>query len=233
MPENRDIERRKPDEIERRRDSLVQRSVDYLKEFEEQGLANIEELDLEGWDLHRAIREWRVDIARALIARGDDFDDVDEVVSEAFGTRLHDAAWDNSVDMARLLIDIGANIEVKDMAGGTPLHYSAWNNSVDVARLLIEKKAEIDASASSHPDSTLASLTDWALMLDYVDLINPLTNSLVSVIAVKPEVEGNTAPTPLLIAALNKNLEFVRLLIEHGANIDGIDLSWMDDQENA
>ena len=100
-----------------------------------------------------------------------------------------------------------------------------------MARLLIEKKAEIDASASTH-DSTLAALTDWAIMLDYVDLINPLTNSLVFVNAVKPEVEGNTAPTPLLIAALNKNLEFARLLIEHGANIDGIDLSWMDDQED-
>ena len=54
MPENKDIERRKPDEIERRTDSLVRRSLDYLKEFEEQGLANVEEPDLEGWDLHRA-----------------------------------------------------------------------------------------------------------------------------------------------------------------------------------
>ena len=72
MPENRDIERRKPDDIERQKDSLVQRSLDYLKEFEEQDLANVEEPDLEGWDLHRAAKEDRVDIARALIARGDD-----------------------------------------------------------------------------------------------------------------------------------------------------------------
>ena len=68
MPENRDIERRNPDDIERRRDSLVQRSLDYLKEFEEQGLVNVEQPDLEGWDLHRAAKENRVDIARALIA---------------------------------------------------------------------------------------------------------------------------------------------------------------------
>ena len=74
MPENRDKERRNPDEIERRSDRLVRRSLEYLKEFEEQGLANVEEPDLEGWDLHRAARENRVDIARALIDSGAEVD---------------------------------------------------------------------------------------------------------------------------------------------------------------
>ena len=74
MPENRDIEPRDPDDIERRKDSLVRRSLEYLKEFEEQGLANVEEPDLEGWDLHRAADENRVDIARALIDRGAEVD---------------------------------------------------------------------------------------------------------------------------------------------------------------
>ena len=78
MPESKDIERRKSDEIERRKDSLVRRSLEYLKEFEEQGLANAEQPDLDGWDLHRAAKENRVDIARALIARGDDVDARDE-----------------------------------------------------------------------------------------------------------------------------------------------------------
>ena len=32
---------------------------------------NKDHIDLEGWDLHRAAKENRVDIARALIARGD------------------------------------------------------------------------------------------------------------------------------------------------------------------
>ncbi len=33
---------------------------------------NKDKIDLDGWDLHRAARENRVDIARALIARGND-----------------------------------------------------------------------------------------------------------------------------------------------------------------
>ena len=33
---------------------------------------NKDDIDLDGWDLHRAAKENRVDIASALIARGDD-----------------------------------------------------------------------------------------------------------------------------------------------------------------
>ena len=89
MPENRDIEPRDPDDIERRKDNLVRRSLEYLKEFEEKGLANVEEPDLEGWDLHRAAKENRVDIARALIDRGAEVD----ARSELGITPLLDARW--------------------------------------------------------------------------------------------------------------------------------------------
>ena len=92
MPENEDIEPRNSDDMDRRRDNLVQRSFEYLKEFEEQGLANVEEPDLEGWGLHRAAIENRVDIARALIARGDD---VNAMLKNGFtlGSIAQQAVW--------------------------------------------------------------------------------------------------------------------------------------------
>ena len=37
------------------------------------------DIDLDGWDLFRAAKEDRSDIARALIARRDDVDAIDEV----------------------------------------------------------------------------------------------------------------------------------------------------------
>ena len=33
--------------------------------------------------------------------------------------------------------------------------------------------------------------------------------------------------------ALKNSLGAARLLLDHGANTDGVDLSWMDDQEDA
>ena len=53
-PENREIERRKSDEIERQTERLVQRSLEYLKEFEEQGLANVEELEIKSFKRYTA-----------------------------------------------------------------------------------------------------------------------------------------------------------------------------------
>lgn len=52
---------------------------------------------------------------------------------------MHNAASKNSLNVARLLIDGGANIEAQDNRGDTPLGSTARKNSRDVARLLIER----------------------------------------------------------------------------------------------
>ena len=100
---------------------------------------NKDEIDLEGWDLHRAARENRAGIARALIARGDD---VDARYEE--WTPLHYAAWYNSLDVARLLIDSGADVDARIENGWTPLHWAALNKSLDMAHLLIDRGANTD-----------------------------------------------------------------------------------------
>jgi ankyrin repeat protein len=60
-------------------------------------------------------------------------------------TVLHRAASSNSVDVARLLIEHGANVNVISKRGYTPLHRAALSNSVDVARLLLERGANVHA----------------------------------------------------------------------------------------
>ncbi len=50
---------------------------------------NKDDIDLEDWDLHRAARENRVDIARALVARGDDIDARDEDGESSLRVPVH------------------------------------------------------------------------------------------------------------------------------------------------
>ncbi len=64
---------------------------------------------------------------------------------------LHKAASNNEIDVvrelldiARLLIDRGAEIEARDKYGYTPLHNAAVTNSLDVAGLPIEHGANTD-----------------------------------------------------------------------------------------
>jgi len=98
---------------------------------------NKDDVDLEGWDLHRAAAANRVDIARSLIARGSETYKVTKVT-----TPLHRAAMNNSLDVARLLIEHGARIEANDNVGRTPLHYAAEHHFPrNVASLLIERGA--------------------------------------------------------------------------------------------
>ena len=57
---------------------------------------------------------------------------------------LHDAAWNNSLDVATSLIDLGADIEVNNKGEGTPLDLASERKSLEVARLLINLGANTE-----------------------------------------------------------------------------------------
>ena len=57
---------------------------------------------------------------------------------------LHDAAWNNSLDVATLLIEQGADIEAKNKGEGAPLHLASERKSLEVARLLINLGANTE-----------------------------------------------------------------------------------------
>jgi ankyrin repeat protein len=58
---------------------------------------------------------------------------------------LYQAAIDRCVDVARLLLEMGANMEAKDKNAGTPLHWTVGEEHVNTVRLLLEKGANIEA----------------------------------------------------------------------------------------
>ena len=77
---------------------------------------NKDDIDLEGWDLHRAAREDRSKEANDLIWRGHDIE-----AKDAEGdTPLHVSASYNLFRIAWELIEQGADIETKDVDGYTP-----------------------------------------------------------------------------------------------------------------
>ena len=77
----------------------------------------VENSDLEIWNLHRAARQNRTDIARVLIAGGDDID----AKNNGGDTPLSFAASENSLDVAQLLIEHGAEIDARTHWEWTPV----------------------------------------------------------------------------------------------------------------
>ena len=90
----------------------------------------------------------------------------------------------NSLDVARLLIDSGAEVDATDENGCTPLHWAALNNSLGMARLLLDRGADVDA-----------------------------------------RTENGWTPLQRAAGTFPKSRAVASLLIEKGANTDGIDLS--------
>lgn len=60
-------------------------------------------------------------------------------------TALHEAVQSNHDEIGKILLDHGANPNVRDYSGQTPLHDAALTGAVSFGRLLIERGAVVDA----------------------------------------------------------------------------------------
>lgn len=57
------------------------------------------------------------------------------------GTALHHAAAYGHVEVIKLLLSLGADIDIQAPNGSTPLHWAAGNGQTEAVRLLLEKEA--------------------------------------------------------------------------------------------
>ena len=60
-------------------------------------------------------------------------------------TPLHYAARKGHSEITRLVLQNGADVNVRSNGGSTPLHCSAWNGHVDILHLLVENGADLEA----------------------------------------------------------------------------------------
>jgi len=74
-----------------------------------------------------------------------DLEKVRELLKQSGRTPLHLAASRGHLDVARLLVESGADVDARSEFGYTPLHVAAMEGYLDVARLLVESGADVDA----------------------------------------------------------------------------------------
>jgi len=124
--------------------------------------------------------------------------------------RLEQALRHDRPDIARLLIERGANINAADQNGLTPLHIALNRGLFDIARLLIERGANLNAA-----DQNGLTPLNSELRIGQVDIARLLIERGANINAA-----DRNGLTPLHIA-LNRGLfDIARLLIERGANIN-------------
>lgn len=97
----------------------------------------------------------RWDLVREYLRRPDaDYQQLNSATNSNEDTFLHIAAGDSELDIVRMLLDNGANVNVKNADGNTSLHIaigydvvdpSIEENNINVIKLLIERGADLTA----------------------------------------------------------------------------------------
>ena len=127
-------------------------------------------------------------------------------------TPIHWASVHGRTEVVKLLLDMKADVNVRDTDGFTPLYIAAQNGHTEVVKLLLDHKADVNASRH----------TDGATPL-YIAAWNGHTEVVKLLLDHKADLNASRhtdGSTPLYIAATNGHTEVVKLLINKDADAD-------------
>jgi len=134
------------------------------------------------------------------------------------GTPMCAALAMGHLELARFLLEHGANVDAKEGTGNTPLYSFSWNGPVEVIRLLLDFGADANVCDVQVPDVT-------ALHAAALKGQHEVARALLQHNAEVDARDGDDL-TPLHHASRKGHVEVVRLLIEHGANVNAQGRSW-------
>jgi ankyrin repeat protein len=156
--------------------------------------------------LHIAVRSGNLNEVNKLLASGVDVNARDGLGS----TPLLDAAWSGNADMARVLLQHGADVNAAHReAGSTALEYAVLTGHTAVVKLLLAAGA--DTTRRYRYDQTVLHL---AAARGFPQILESLVSSQAAINPV--DANGNT---PLDEAVLHNQMASIRFLISHGAEV--------------
>jgi len=129
-------------------------------------------------------------------------------------TALHEAAINNSPELAEVLVAANANVDVKSDDGQTALHRAAEKNSLEVAEVLVAANANVDIR-----DNDGDTALHWAAIKNSPELAEVLVAANANV-----DILNKYEETALHRAADNNSLEVAEVLVAANANVDAKDV---------
>ena len=133
------------------------------------------------------------------------------------GMPMHIAARAGHADILSILIEHGADVDVRGYYMYTPLHKAAYFGKLEAGQCLLDRGADIDARILNR--ATPLCLVASA-MNDYVEIAQMLLRR-----GARIEDHDEDLWTPLHRAVVAGNIQTVRLLLEHGPDVNARDKS--------
>lgn len=127
-------------------------------------------------------------------------------------TPLHLAAASGQIEVCKLLLELGANIDATDEKGEKPIHAAAQNNNSEVVQLFLQQHPNL-VMATTKDGNTCAHI---AAMQGSVKVIEELMKfDRTGVISARNKLNDST---PLQLAAEGGHADVVRTLVRAGAS---------------
>ncbi len=129
---------------------------------------------------------------------------------------LHRALRREHKEIVKLLLEHGADVNIKDAHGYTALHLAVYSGNIEIIQLLLACGADIHAK---HVDETTP--LHAAFINTHKEIIKLLVKNNANVNA--KNIRGIT---PLHYAAMNGDIGIIQLLIDAGADFNSVDNEW-------
>ena len=127
------------------------------------------------------------------------------------GSAVNAALVKGNVEIALLLLDQGADVNIMDSGGYTPLYTASEPGHRDNVEFLLKHHADVDLMSGPTSDTALGI----AAVMGEVEIARILLHRGASV-----DSRDNEGWTPLFLASRYGHLDIVRLLIQSGAAVD-------------
>jgi len=120
------------------------------------------------YDLHQAVLDNDLQLVQRLLRKGAAINNIGSR-KYGYGSALHLAVREGHVEIAKLLLDRGAEVDVLDPDDFTPLHNAAWNGNLEMTELLLAAGADINAGTyDGDTPLTLAQNNDQAQVAEFI-----------------------------------------------------------------
>lgn len=151
-------------------------------------------------------------------------EDVDYMIYDRYSLLITAISY-NKIDIVNMLLELGADIEIKNPRGETPLYIACSYNKINInmVELLLRYGAEINKIIRFGGDTVLRGAID----IESIDKVKLLLYS-----GADPNLGDDKNNTPLQVAASShsfdddddQNSEIIKLLLLYGANINSTNI---------
>lgn len=160
-----------------------------------------------------ASKDNHIDKASIFISAGVDVN----AVNGKGGTALHSAHYSKSTAYVKFLLDMKANVNVRDKDGRSPL-YNSVHSTPEIVKLLIDRGANVSNVTTWGSTPLHFAVREEDIFKSDPEIIKILIKSGADVNA-----KGHENTTPLHNAVSRGNIEAVKVLLKAGANVNARD----------